>query len=1344
MKKAILLSLSLFLVIGQMLAKEPPYNGPSGKTSSSLKTMEELCTPATAQSDLSINNVRATILAGGDMWWDLNQARYEVPKGENKHSMFAGALWLGGVDEGNQLKLAAMTYRQRGNDYWTGPLSNDGTAAVSKDICDRYDRHWFLYREEVEVHRAWLECKDNPDCDEATAFPGYSIPQRILEWPGNGAEAELPYQLAPFIDRDGDLVYDPTVDYPAYDLDKNFDCTKKEVDLVYGDETIWWVYNDRGNVHTETQAGALGFEIRAQAFAFSTNDEINNMTFNNYRILNKSTFRLTNTYFSTWFDPDLGNHLDDIIGCDIPRGLGYCYNGDADDEGAFGYGTNPPAVGFDFFQGPFADYFDGRDNDRDGCIDGVRDPVTGLCRPENPVTGLNERIIMSGFMYYNNGSTTNIEQTSDPDNAAEFYNYMRSLWKNGNNLVVETPSGPFNTGNGDGFTSDGTGQKTLFAYPGGTFDTTGVTPPTSPTNWFESPANLADKRGLHSAGPFSLAPGALNFITTGVVWARDFNNSDPFASVDKVIIADDKAQNLFDNCFQVLDGPTAPNMKIIELDRELIITLTNPSTSNNYQLGYMEFDPTIPPANLDPNNGGAPFQTKEDSLRYYNYVFEGYQIFQLAGPNATVADIYDPSLSRLVAQCDLRNGITKVINFTRDDELEADIPQLMTLEYNNQGVQHSFRVVEDAFAEGDRRLVNNKEYYFTVVAYAHNAYSEYPQAPDGTEQKVPYLAGRLNNLEYLAIPHLPDPEQNGLVLNSQYGDGVDVRRVAGMGNSGRFIDIVEEDMERIVTDYRLDEYTYVRGAAPIDLKVVDPKSVPSGDYIIEFDTIGSNARWTIYDKNLGVIVAESDTTLAVKAEQVIPELGMSITVEDVLRPGNDENGVRDNGVIGGELIFSDPQNDWLTFVPDGEGYNPFNWLLAGPNDVPTGEPAQTYTDYSGDPLNFFGNILNSTWGPYAYASFLYRGFSGFTIGYGPAQSYNESQQNRPNIGDIHSVDVVITSDKSKWTRVPVFEMGEDAGLTQGNVEKWRLRDGVSYELVNGQMVQDTSLPRGWSYFPGYAVDVETGERLCMAFGENSWLVSENGADMLWNPSSTVIQNPANSINNGIVMGGLHYIYVFAPRLRQGLQQRDIVYRGPAIDDFPLKDLLDRWIVPDRVAFNRAMMWVSVPLKAFDFDWVDPYTNMPSDVRVKLRMDRPFERFITDSAYSGFPRYEFSTDDIAAKSNDFRTAENALDLIRVVPNPYYGSSYYEDSQLDNIVKITNLPQRCVITIYGVNGTQVRQIRKDNSLTFVEWDLRNDYSVPISSGVYIIHIDAGDIGEKVVKWFGTLRPVDLNSF
>ena len=75
------------------------------------------------------------------------------------------------------------------------------------------------------------------------------------------------------------------------------------------------------------------------------------MTFYNYKIINRSTLPLNDTYFGQWVDPDLGYYLDDYVGCDVSLGLGFCYNGDAEDEGASGYGFNPPAVGVDFFQG---------------------------------------------------------------------------------------------------------------------------------------------------------------------------------------------------------------------------------------------------------------------------------------------------------------------------------------------------------------------------------------------------------------------------------------------------------------------------------------------------------------------------------------------------------------------------------------------------------------------------------------------------------------------------------------------------------------------------------------------------------------------------------------------------------------------------------------------------------------------------------------------------------------------------------------------------------------------------------------------------------------------------------
>ncbi len=46
-------------------------------------------------------------------------------------------------------------------------------------------------------------------------------------------------------------------------------------------------------------------------------------------------------------------------------------------------------------------------------------------------------------------------------------------------------------------------------------------------------------------------------------------------------------------------------------------------------------------------------------------------------------------------------------------------------------------------------------------------------------------------------------------------------------------------------------------------------------------------------------------------------------------------------------------------------------------------------------------------------------------------------------------------------------------------------------------------PVGMSWFPGYAIDVGTGERLNMAFGEDSWLGADNGNDMIFNPSARI-------------------------------------------------------------------------------------------------------------------------------------------------------------------------------------------------------------------------------------------------
>jgi len=122
-------------------------------------------------------------------------------------------------------------------------------------------------------------------------------------------------------------------------------------------------------------------------------------------------------------------------------------------------------------------------------------------------------------------------------------------------------------------------------------------------------------------------------------------------------------------------------------------------------------------------------------------------------------------------------------------------------------------------------------------------------------------------------------------------------------------------------------------------------------------------------------------------------------------------------------------------------------------------------------------------------------------------------------------------------------------------------------------------------------------------------------------------------------------------------------------------------------------------------------------------------------------YSWSTDDIATVFDDNAEATSALDLINVVPNPYYAYSEYERSRLDTRVKITNLPEQCTVKIYSTNGKLVRTFKKDNPITSVDWDLNNHKNIPVAGGVYLIHIDVPGVGEKVLKFFGGMRQIDL---
>ena len=153
--------------------------------------------------------------------------------------------------------------------------------------------------------------------------------------------------------------------------------------------------------------------------------------------------------------------------------------------------------------------------------------------------------------------------------------------------------------------------------------------------------------------------------------------------------------------------------------------------------------------------------------------------------------------------------------------------------------------------------------------------------------------------------------------------------------------------------------------------------------------------------------------------------------------------------------------------------------------------------------------------------------------------------------------------------------------------------------------------------------------------------------------------------------------------------------------------------------------------------------MSSDVRVRVRINQQYTDYDLTTAYGGSPTYEWNMDQFKTIKSDSETLASVLDMINVVPNPYYAFSEYERTKLETKIKITNLPERCKVRIYNTSGKLIRAFDKDSPITSIEWDLKNREGIPVAGGVYLIHVHVEGIGDRVVKFFGCLRQPDLEN-
>jgi hypothetical protein len=1329
-------------------------HGQSYTTTYKLKTPPPKaagCAPPTTTTYLELNNVRAMIHTAGNLWQipGQNYAQYEIPKNSGIMALFTSALWLGGTDINNQLKLAALRYRN-GQDYWTGPLSQI-YAETSYETCNKYDKHFITTQDMVREFTAWYEAgladQSNGTTTQTELFPNYQVPEIIKNWPAHGdVSLGQDYYLAPFFDFNSDGNYNYLDgDYPWYDIKKNKQCSVDRTVSLYGDQNFWWVMNDKGNIHTETGADPIGMEIRAQAFAFASNDEVNNMTFYNYELINRGTQTLYNTYFGFFTDGALGDPYDDYTGCDVNRGLGYYYNGDnfdGDNSGYKGYGYSPPAVGVDFFEGPFQDN-DGIDN---AYGIGDNEALNGIGYGDGVID--NERFGMRRFLYYSNTTNgANINQT-DPTSAADYYNYLRGFWKDGTKFVY----------GGSGHISDPQADPNTpceFMFPGDTdpqgWGTNGV----PQANWTEQTANNTpnDRRFVESAGPFILKPGAVNNITVGVVWARS-TGGDPFTSVETLRRADDKAQALFENCFKVLDAPHAPILKIQELQNELILMLSNPTNSNNYGENYIENDPFI--VSNDPNADKS-------------YRFQGYQIYQLKNNQIAVSDLRDPTKARLVAQCDIKDNVENIINFEFDEDLGFSVPiQMVAAE--NEGIRHSFSVKTDLFAQGSTQLVNFKRYYYIAVAYAHNNFKTYipedPLALDG--QKKRYILSRKAPMGEVtieeAIPHISAPEAGGTLHFLEYGSSPKITRIDGYGNGNRPIDFTSSTLSTILSQGFSDTPEYDYGKGPINIKVVDPLLLAPGYFECKFrdytapasGNSADTASWVVYryDTKGGTLLDSVTSEMSIDGdnEQIIPGWGISVQIhqEKYYFPSGSGNiSFKTTDMIASSIEYADSSKRWLAGVPDNDAYFPSNWIRSGDYspvstigaagyeclpDGPTYLNPCNYRDEVGaDPDQVYESILEGTIAPHRLV--------GYQADYMPLAYYGTfsgSSKTNASISFLPSVNIVMTNDKSLWTRCPVIELGRNTALNVGACAPGAMRKSPSVDK-NGNP-DGTGTGMGW--FPGYAVDLESGARLYLAFGENSFLGGENGADMVWNPTNRVVSNVGTPL-----MGGMHPVYVFSYKqatINGYSSGFDFPAYIPADGETNANNALrTKWLEVETNSTQAkrelygSLTWISYPIVA------QGQNLMASDVTIKLRINKEYKNYVATGENNGRPMYSWSMEGNATLTGSISALQETLNLINIVPNPYNAFSEYERNKLDNRIKITNLPEICTITIYNTQGKLIKRFKKESPITYQDWTLTNHQNIPVSSGIYLIHVEIPGVGERVLKAFIAMRMVDLEN-
>ncbi|MEI7484034.1 MAG: T9SS type A sorting domain-containing protein [Ignavibacteriota bacterium] len=571
-----------------------------------------------------------------------NTSGMEWPKGSGRTAMFTAGLCIGCGINGQYAQVMA-SYK---GEYSPGRVLNGSFYT---------DADFKMYTVKIG--------------DNAQSNPDYANWYKMV-----------PYG-APYVDRNNNGIYDQGIDMPG---------------VKDAAQTIFEVMTDADiSSHSPGEGFGGGItnpllkaEIAWTSWAYNS-PGLENVQFIKWRIINKGSSTWDSTFMGVVTDPDLGDAVDDYIGCDTTLNLGYCYNSDnMDGTGSPPtYGAAPPAVGLDFFRGAI----------------------------KKNAGGQNDTLGLTSFTFFIGTGAAPPPCESDPNGEPiPAYNMLQGLKKDRTPYMDVTKTPPKRTKfcyYGDPETQTGwTESKGSMYNCNG--DTSGTIIPTDPGN---------DRRFIQSTGriDFKVSPNDTQTIIVAQLIARGSSNLN---SVTKLKALSVTAQLIYDSGFDAVPRPPVPFVY-------QSVTPLTPSTCglniywNDAAESYRYWD--------------TVFYQKSDSNIYD---FEGYEIYEVnknlplySLPDFSRPTTIDPNQIKLVKIFDKRNSIGVVVDtlptgvIIGGNELYSPMPIVppyglgMPSDFPNTGISRLVQMTSTLFPEnygGVSTIQYGQTYKYIVGAYA--------------------------------------------------------------------------------------------------------------------------------------------------------------------------------------------------------------------------------------------------------------------------------------------------------------------------------------------------------------------------------------------------------------------------------------------------------------------------------------------------------------------------------------------------------------------------------------------------------------------------------------------------